>query len=1145
MSYAKEQIKRLFDSTTWERGIAYARNGRVLSTKSDNASGIMRASVRGSGRNTYKQTIVFAYDSHGAICSVSGDCTCPVGYNCKHVAAVCCSFSPSPAPPSQRFPPLTAVGKANGKSVISSVELPVQLSSWLGSLRTAQSASPAAPGSWPATVRDRLLYIVSVNSSGRLTIDFMKTSLLKDGSFNKKARRYDISRTGSHNAPQFIGQQDLWIISRLRTLGFTQSYSYYGQSSEPVPGEVYALLERIAATGRGRWQQADAPALQSGEKREGIFEWVTLEHGAQRLIVVGKDRRKLHLLPLDPPAYIDPETGEMGLLVLDAPTHMVPLLLKAPAVAAEHAPQVMRALLEIPETRIPAPQQIEMEICHGRAPVSVLRLFTTKATRQNYRSWTRETAQLPTLRLSFDYNGRIVGKGPGGQERFLDNGKVTTLLRDEGAEVQAFDRLLDAGALFAPDIQEALGGKVGEADLYFSTIDPFAGASPDYSLFEGAVLRFMTHVLPELKKEGWQIEIAEEWPYRLYEGPVEICGATAPQGGLASGDYFSIGMHLRAGDGQLDLMPAIRQLLGRLAFLDPDAPDWQDRVEAILREITLFLQLPTGDFVPLEASSILPLLRVFLSAIGLLDGFHKAQAGRAFVLAEALEGCGVAFDAGPELLALGQKLQALTFSPEINPPPLFQATLRPYQKMGFGWLRALSETGFGGILADDMGLGKTVQTLALLAERHLGEAASTQPSLLVVPTSLVHTWRRQAEQFAPDLKMLVLHGSMRQKDFGAIADHHVVVTSYPLLNRDHNILTAVQWDIVVLDEAQTVKNPAAAITKRIRDLQSRMRLALTGTPMENSLLDLWALYDWLIPGLLGDRKTFRSLFLTPIETHGNSKAQAELNARIRPFMLRRTKQQVALELPEKTEITELVELGDQQATLYETIRLAMDDRVRKAIAERGVAGSQITILDALLKLRQICCDPRLLKHEAAKNLTESAKRTRLLELLSTLIAEGRRVLVFSQFVEMLRLIETDVKAQGWSYAWLTGDTVNRDEVVTGFQSGDASVFLISLKAGGVGLTLTAADTVILYDPWWNPAVERQAMDRVHRIGQERKVFVYRLIVEGSVEQAIAQLQERKQALADALFEGGEQQGPLTLDATDIATLFHPLGMKET
>ena len=352
-------------------------------------------------------------------------------------------------------------------------------------------------------------------------------------------------------------------------------------------------------------------------------------------------------------------------------------------------------------------------------------------------------------------------------------------------------------------------------------------------------------------------------------------------------------------------------------------------------------------------------------------------------------------------------------------------------------------------------------------------------------------------------------------------------------------LAEAPWEIVVIDEAQAVKNPASSAAKHIRRLEARSRVALTGTPLQNSLEDLWALFDWLVPGLLGQRRAFRTAFRNPIERDGNREAQTALNVRIRPFMLRRTKAEVAAELPDKTEITELVTLSEGQRALYETVRLTMDARVRGAVAARGLAASRITILDALLKLRQVCCDPRLLKGEASREV-ESAKRARLMEILESLVAEGRRVLVFSQFVTMLRLIEEEVKARGWTYAWLTGETINRDAAVAGFQAGEAPIFLISLKAGGVGLTLTAADTVILYDPWWNPAVEAQAMDRAHRIGQTRAVFVHRLVAEGSVEQAILELQGRKRAMADALFDA-DAGGPLELTEDDLASLFRPIG----
>lgn len=331
------------------------------------------------------------------------------------------------------------------------------------------------------------------------------------------------------------------------------------------------------------------------------------------------------------------------------------------------------------------------------------------------------------------------------------------------------------------------------------------------------------------------------------------------------------------------------------------------------------------------------------------------------------------------------------------------------------------------------------------------------------------------------------------------------------------------------------------MAKALRDIPAKGRLALTGTPMENSLQDLWTLFDWVVPGLLGDRKTFQALFRTPIEKQGDRAAQARLNRRLRPFMLRRTKEEVAGELPPRTEILDSVDLPKAQQALYETVRSAMDTRVREAVAARGLGAARITILDALLKLRQVCCDPALVKTEAARSVTDSAKRTRLRELLLELVAEGRRVLVFSQFVEMLRLISSDLDALGIAHLSLTGQTTNRAEVLREFAEGTAPVFLLSLKAGGVGLTLTEADTVILYDPWWNPAVERQAMDRVHRIGQDKPVFVHRLVASGTVEEKILQLQAKKQALADALFaEGDDDRGAAFFDEATLADLFAPL-----
>lgn len=331
------------------------------------------------------------------------------------------------------------------------------------------------------------------------------------------------------------------------------------------------------------------------------------------------------------------------------------------------------------------------------------------------------------------------------------------------------------------------------------------------------------------------------------------------------------------------------------------------------------------------------------------------------------------------------------------------------------------------------------------------------------------------------------------------------------------------------------------MAKTLRDIPAGGRLALTGTPLENSLQDLWTLMDWTTPGLLGDRKTFQTLFRKPIETNGDASAQARLNRRIRPFMLRRTKEEVASELPPKTEIIDYIELSKPQQQLYEAVRVSMDEKVRAAVAAKGLSQARITILDALLKLRQVCCDPGLVKLASARSVSESAKRERLTSLLDELVREGRRVLVFSQFVEMLDKIAGDLEARGIEHLKLTGQTKDRAKVLDSFTKGKAPVFLLSLKAGGVGLTLTQADTVILYDPWWNPAVERQAMDRAHRIGQDKPVFVYRLVAKGTVEEKIVALQAKKQALADALFEpDNEAKTTDILDEQTLGELFAPL-----
>jgi SNF2 family DNA or RNA helicase len=387
--------------------------------------------------------------------------------------------------------------------------------------------------------------------------------------------------------------------------------------------------------------------------------------------------------------------------------------------------------------------------------------------------------------------------------------------------------------------------------------------------------------------------------------------------------------------------------------------------------------------------------------------------------------------------------------------------------------------------------------------------------------------------------VLVLHGLERKQYFERLAEHDLIVTSYPLLPRDHAVLREQEFHCVILDEAQFIKNPKTQYAQVACALKARHRLCLTGTPMENHLGELWSLFHFLLPGFLGDEIRFNSLFRRPIEKGRNDDRRKLLARRVAPFILRRKKDEVAKELPPKTEIVQNVELAGAQRDLYESVRLAMHQRVKDEVDKKGFSRAHIIILDALLKLRQICCHPQLLSLPSAQKVKESAKLELLMDLLPEMIEEGRRVLLFSQFTSMLAIIEESVTAKKIPYVLLTGDTRDRATPVKTFQDREVPLFLISLKAGGTGLNLTAADTVIHYDPWWNPAVENQATDRAHRIGQDKKVFVYKLMTVGTVEEKIGAMQARKRELVEGLLNE-ECRDSLKLTNEDLDVLFAPL-----
>jgi SNF2 family DNA or RNA helicase len=463
--------------------------------------------------------------------------------------------------------------------------------------------------------------------------------------------------------------------------------------------------------------------------------------------------------------------------------------------------------------------------------------------------------------------------------------------------------------------------------------------------------------------------------------------------------------------------------------------------------------------------------------------------------------------------------------------------LRPYQQQGVAWLQFLRENRFGGILADEMGLGKTLQTLAFIRSCHANRKLSG-PVLIVCPTSLVFNWVAETKKFTPELKVVALHGTGRHELFKEIGQSNLVITSYALIRRDAERYRELEFDTLVLDEAQHIKNRQTQNALAVKAVRTGHRLVLTGTPMENSVLDLWSIFDFLMPGYLGQATDFRERYEQPITRNKDHAVQTRLSRRLRPFILRRLKTEVAKDLPAKLEHVAFCELTDEQAEVYQQVLAVSRKEVMAAVGAQGLAKSQMIVLNALLRLRQICCDLRLLKLERAQFTDDSSGKLAMFgELLAEAIDGGHRVLVFSQFVSMLTLLKDKLTREEIEFCYLDGATTNRGAVVEKFQgNSNIPVFLISLKAGGVGLTLTGADIVVHFDPWWNPAVEDQATDRAHRIGQTRVVTSYKLIARSTVEEKILALQQKKRAIIKATL-GGEASLADNLTWEEIQGLF--------
>lgn len=728
--------------------------------------------------------------------------------------------------------------------------------------------------------------------------------------------------------------------------------------------------------------------------------------------------------------------------------------------------------------------------------------------------------------LAFGY-GEYFVSGP------VPPGRSGDLLRHLSDETLRIRRDIDLESLFRKQL----------LDLGFRIATRQSKALPDSAgeMFElpndKAWLHFMLDELPVLRDLRWTVEMAEDFGFDVT--PVDNWYAVVDE--EPERDWFDLELGIIVNGERLSLLPILINLLRthpELMTVNGIAKRRDD--EQLLVQLNHFTQ---RGGVPVHVALPYGRLKTVLATLG--DFYWREDGNNSIRLNTAdatrlqhLDDMPLVWQGGDRLRQFAERLTNIK-NTKVKLPKGLNAKLRPYQLEGLSWMQALRELEVGGVLADDMGLGKTLQTLThLLVEKQAGRL--DRPALAVMPTSLIPNWVDEARHFTPDLKVLALYGANRHQDYESLQDYDLILTTYALLPRDVELLSKQLLHVLVLDEAQYIKNPNSKAAQAARALNARQRLCLSGTPLENHLGELWSLFHFLMPGWLGDSKQFNSNYRTPIEKLGNEDRLQHLNARIKPFLLRRTKEQVATELPPKTEIVHWVELNDAQRDVYETMRLAMDKKVRDEITRKGVARSQIIILEALLKLRQVCCDLRLVNSPPTTGrFGSSAKLHSLMVMLEELLAEGRKILLFSQFTSMLSLIQAELEERKIDYALLTGATKDRRTPVQDFQSGKYPIFLISLKAGGTGLNLTAADTVIHYDPWWNPAAENQATDRAHRIGQEKPVFVYKMIAKGTVEEKIQQLQQEKSALAAGVLDG-RVAGDWKLKDDDIEALFAPL-----
>ncbi|MCH9690938.1 MAG: DEAD/DEAH box helicase [Gammaproteobacteria bacterium] len=1175
-------LHQLFSQNALERGRHYFNSGHVQLVEINEDADEIYGKVKGSGRKSYEVDIQFVLPGEDDD-SLEGYCSCPMEYNCKHVFAVLLEAERrygtakindlTGLEGAESFLDLEEAFNTLNEAVPDSFQGFIQLMQQMGgsveNLGIAAAKTKSAASIFQTSAQQNkpslrehtdwlnrlkksakkptqqltvvqqsnlsIVYLPTFRKNGEIIVSLHNCRHLKKGGLGKPSTKINLDLfsynyfQNTPNWPKRFGEQDKKIVK----LAYMESLIVEHNHSILLKGEVgTTLLEQMINTGRLLLDGDSKVTIQQGEPVQPEVRWLINKDGHQSPALFNNSQKdhRLNLVATAPPYYlrVSQKSAICGPLINAPDTEILSTLLQAPPLDNKSIAKTQQVLSSIlPAAVAKTVRQPEAVTIQKVTPTPVLALSCIP---WNHKQIFRKDSALfdtpdkiQTLakaNLLFDYKGQRVDHSDNANTLPTKPGEAL-IPRHNSIETQAIYTLF-SHLQPAKNLPEATGIEgLNPFDLLIS--QPYADN------YQSQWMSFINDELPELEEEGWIIEIADDFPFQF--AAIQENDWYAELEESEDNSWLTMKLGITVDGESIDLLPVIARQLNRLPSIE--------NLKKLKKGSLVPVALPGGKFINLPAERLTLIASTLLELFGdkpLND--YRIENHHAQLWDELQSQLGLPWAGGEKLKELANKLKRFKRLKSVKPAKALQAKLRPYQKQGLSWLQFLREYGLNGVLADDMGLGKTLQTLShlQLEKQRLGD--DLLPSLVVCPTSLLHNWRQEAKRFTPDLNVHIYHGAKR--DLAVFPQTHLILTTYGIIQRDFDQLITQSFHLLVLDEAQAVKNPGAKAAKAIRHIPASHKLCLTGTPMENHLGELWSLYDFLMPGFLGASREFSRFYRTPIEKHGKKDPAKRLQKRIAPFMLRRTKDLVAKELPPKTEIVRTTELEGKQRDLYETIRASMEIKVKKEIEKKGLARSQIYILDALLKMRQACCDPSLVKVKQAKSVSESAKLDLLMSLVQPMVEEGRKILIFSQFTSMLMLIQGRLKQAKIDWVKLTGQTSNRTKPIDAFQQGNVPVFLISLKAGGTGLNLTAADTVIHYDPWWNPAVEDQASDRAHRIGQDKPVFVYKLVTERTVEEKIQELKKKKRAIADAIYGDNAAKKKLSITADDLDTLFEPL-----